>query len=68
MSVNPRTAFVGVPDGLRPCSGTPKKARKYNEAESSSRSRSTSLACHAIRLLMVLPGYTSGYEDSDLGA
>jgi hypothetical protein len=36
MSRNPRTALTGVPSGARTESGTPKNARKYSEAESSS--------------------------------
>ena len=35
-SSNPRTALTGVPSGPRNESGTPKKARKYNEAVSKS--------------------------------
>src|SRR3954454_18914943 len=40
MSRNPRTALTGVPSGAFTDSGTPKNARKYREAESSSRRRS----------------------------
>ena len=40
MSRKPRSALVGVSSGLLRWSGTPKKARKYSEAESSSMRRS----------------------------
>ena len=39
MSSSPRTAFTGVPSGALKLSGTPWKARKYNDAVSSSISR-----------------------------
>ena len=40
MSSSPRTALTGVPSGARTESGTPKNARKYSEALSSSSSLS----------------------------
>src|SRR3954462_1296288 len=40
MSRNPRTALIGLPSGAFTDSGTPKKARKYRDAESSSMRRS----------------------------
>src|SRR5580700_1842184 len=47
MSSSPRTALTGVPSGARTVSGTPKNARKYNEALSSSISEPTLSSCHA---------------------
>src|SRR5580704_4156790 len=47
MSSSPRTALTGVPSGARTVSGTPKNARKYSEAESSSISEPTLPSCHA---------------------
>jgi hypothetical protein len=41
-SSRPRTALTGLPSAAVIDSGTPKKARKYNEAESRSISRLTS--------------------------
>ena len=38
-SSSPRTALTGIPFGATTLSGTPKKARKYSEAVSSSISR-----------------------------
>ena len=38
MSSSPRTALTGVPSGALTESGTPKNARKYSDAVSSSRS------------------------------
>src|SRR5271154_1587072 len=47
VSSSPRTALTGVPSGARTVSGTPKNARKYNEALSSSISEPTLSSCHA---------------------
>ena len=52
MSSNPRTALTGVPSAALHLSGTPKNARKYSEAESSSIRRSVTrepATCHARR-------------------
>src|SRR6516162_7634115 len=46
MSSSPRTALTGVPSGARTVSGTPKNARKYSEAVSSSMSEPTLPSLH----------------------
>ena len=47
MSSSPRTAFTGVPSGAFTESGTPKYARKYSDAVSSSSSFSVRSAMAA---------------------
>ena len=61
MSRKPRTALTGVPSGAVNDSGTPKNARKYSDAESSSSRRSV----HADDPATQIRWYPASVEDID---